>query len=140
MKTDFVKQLNELVLIMHRGKVVEKIAKAQNRLKAYNEQKKLLDYELVCFKKEANIRIEDIGYIIKDSEYFVYPGDALQVVFICIMTGIYESDLFNNPKQFHQALYRVKGDLSDTAKKVADIMNVTSVAIYDEESLFELIF
>lgn len=140
MKTDLVKKLSKIVLIMHQQKVVEKIAKAENRIKVYNEQKRLLNYELNIFKEEANKRIEDIGYVIGDSEYFVYPVDALQICFICIMTGIYESDLFHNPDQWHKTLYRLKGGLSNTAKKIADIMQNTSIAIYDEEALFNLIF
>lgn len=137
---NLVKDFKQLILLMHRYKVVESIAKSKGNLAVYEEKKAILSKEIKSFAEEAKQRVSDSGYAIRRGEYQIYPADAVQICFLSIMSGIYETDLVQDWEELELKLYKVKGSLKDTAIKLAKIMETTSLVSYDEEALFKKVF
>ncbi len=135
------KQIMKLLTIFHKRKVVEKIANSNGNMEVYEKEKDILAKRLEIFAEEAKKRIEDSGYAIRNSDkYEIKPYDAVQICFICIMTGIAEGDLLQNYEELNLALRKVKGQLKPIATKIANIEENTFLSLYDEEALFKQIF
>lgn len=127
------KQLNNLIQLFHQHEVVEKVIESNGNIHVYNFEKKNLRKELYSFKNKARELIGDRGFIFDSVE--ICPEDALQVAFICIMTGISEAELFRDWRKLQLSLYSVEGEYKEVARKLATIMESTAISLYDEKAL-----
>ena len=130
-------QLKELIKIFHQGKVVEKILESERKMKAFNRQKRNMKKDLNLFKQNVKKIIAKRGYVFET--YDVLNEDALQLIFICIMTGIPEDELIKDWRKLQLALYAVKGKNSESARKLASIMENTVLTLFEEEALLKQI-
>ena len=106
---------------------------SNGNIHVYNFEKKNLRKELYSFKNKARELIGDRGFIFDSVE--ICPEDALQVAFICIMTGISEAELFRDWRKLQLSLYSVEGEYKEVARKLATIMESTAISLYDEKAL-----
>lgn len=128
---------SSIIRFFKQRKVVEKIIDSKGDITVFTLEKKRVKMELALFKKKAENAIEETGYVVED--YKINPDYALQIAFICIMTGICEYDLFRDWRKLQLALFAVKGKYHDVARKLGLIMENSSITIFDEESLLKQI-
>lgn len=128
---------NSIIRFFQQSKVVEKIIESKGDIKVFTLEKKRVKMELDLFKKKAEEEIQKSGYVVED--YKINPDYALQIAFICIMTGICEYDLIKEWRKFQLALFAVKGKYHSVARKLAMIMENSSITIFDEKALLQQI-
>ena len=128
---------NSIITFFQQSKVVEKIIESKGDITVFTLEKKRMKMELDLFKKKAEEKIQNSGYVVED--YKINPDYALQIAFICIMTGICEYDLIKDWRKFQLALFGVKGKYHNVARKLGLIMENSSITIFDEQALLKKI-
>lgn len=138
-------ELGNLIRNFHEKSVVEKIAEAKGDLAVYEEQKKVMKKELETFKAKAEEILKRQNYVI--CHYKIFSWHALQICFICIMTGIDDVDLLKNWRELPIALRQINGKLTNLAKNIAHFIGneegddeAELFSNYDEEELLKKFF
>ena len=134
-------RLNELIRTFHDKKIVEKIAKSNNKFGTYQKQKKLLKEELDSFRKDVLKYYNLSRVVIVDEEYDILPEDSLQICLICMMIGINDDDLFGNYEDLPIALRQIEGSLSAIAGRISDYLDEAQLFLdYTEKELIKIFF
>lgn len=113
-------EISNLIRIFHERQVVEKIAESKGALAVYEEQKSVLNEELETFKAKAKEAIQSQDHVV--CQYKISPKDALQICFICMMTGIDDMKMLENWEKLPIALRKIKGKSARLAENIAHFL------------------
>ncbi len=136
------KLLENLIRDFKKKKVVEIIFESNGNYAVYQNQKTIMSTKLNNFRKKVDKILEKKCYVMN---YEVFPQDALQVAFICMMSDIRDNDLFGDPEVLPTALRKVEGKCAFLANNIANFLSVSdglgnSFDYYLEEELLKKFF
>ena len=146
------RQVEELVRNLQESKLAKRLKKSLNKWdkwEMFDEEREKLKEKLDSFEKEADVAISANKSVLDEEEYQVTANNAIEIVLICIMTGIEDYEMLENYYNLTSALSQVKGELHETAKKIADFLEGEleeqdgfegSFSEYNEEDFLEAFF
>lgn len=146
------RQVEELVRNLQESKLAERLKKSFNKWdkwEMFDEEREKLKEKLDSFEKEADVAISANKSVLDEEEYQVTANNAIEIVLICIMAGIEDYEMLENYYNLTSALSQVKGELHETAKKIADFLEGEleeqdgfegSFSEYNEEDFLEAFF
>lgn len=146
------KQLKELIRTIGETRLIERLMNAgstEERLRICNEaggSKEFENFNLEFAKKMEAQKKEDKGYIFEDGTKIVTQENAVQIAFICIISGIDDCDLLEDFNQLACALREVSGPMETLAIQIARIIgdepgeDCDMFSDYDLPVLLDMIF
>ena len=121
-------RLNEMIRLFHEERVVEKLIDAQKEggiIKVntvYAKEKKKLFEKLFDFRQKVRVALEKREYYINEDNFEIYPDDALQFCFVCMMAGISDIDVLKDWYQVIDSLKKISGEYNELANKLVGFL------------------
>ena len=121
-------RLKEMIRLFHEERVIEKLIDAQKEggiIKVntvYAKEKKKLFGKLFDFRQKVRVALEKREYYINEDNFEIYPDDALQFCFVCMMAGISDIDVLKDWYQVIDSLKKISGEYKELANKLVKFL------------------
>ena len=103
-------RLKEMIRLFHEERVVEKLIDAQK------------EGGLFDFRQKVRAALEKREYYIEEYNYEIYPDDALQFCFVCMMAGISDIDVLKDWYQVIDSLKKISGEYKELVNKLVEFL------------------
>lgn len=134
--------LNELIRTLRERKSVEKLSESSGKYEFYLEEKSELKKQITKLKEEAKSELDSKAHIFNKKEFEINADNVLEIILICIMTGISDDSYFAHWVDIVSALGEVEGKLKPLAKKIDAALDneLDLLTEFSEYEIFQMIF
>lgn len=134
--------LNELIRTLRERKSVEKLSESSGKYEFYLEEKSELKKQITKLKEEAKSELDSKAHIFNKKEFEINADNVLEIILICIMTGISDDSYFAHWADIVSALGEVEGKLKPLAKKIDAALDneLDLLTEFSEYEIFQMIF
>lgn len=116
-------KLEKFIRLLKESRFAERLKESDDKWETFDDEKEKIEGELKVFSEEAYEQILKGDSILED--YKVTPENALEIVLVCVMTGIDDDDMLAEWEVLPKALRQIKGDLHEIAENIADFLEET---------------